>query len=292
MRTGISARARRACSCARCTPTFSAARTSGAPTRRRSRWTRRRTTWSGSAEHLKSPLRVGGPPSSRVRRRLADPDCPIDFPVLADLRAQGMTDFLVVPLRFITGEIHAASFTTRRPGGFTRRRSPRSTAAAAPYPHDRDRGLCARRATSSTPTSAARRREGARRPHQRGEGEEIRAVIWFCDLRDSTPLAESMTAREVPGAAERLLRNGARAGGGARRRDPALHRRRGARHLPARRRPAAVACAQALERRGNRSPDEKLNAEGRGAAAALRHRAAPGPCSTATSARRRASSSL
>jgi adenylate cyclase len=28
---------------------------------------------------------------------------------------------------------------------------------------------------------------------KRGDGEEIRAVIWFCDLRDSTPLADSMS---------------------------------------------------------------------------------------------------
>ena len=27
---------------------------------------------------------------------------------------------------------------------------------------------------------------------KRGDGEKIYAVIWYCDLRDSTPLAESM----------------------------------------------------------------------------------------------------
>jgi adenylate cyclase len=31
---------------------------------------------------------------------------------------------------------------------------------------------------------------------KRGDGQDINAVIWFCDLRDSTPLADSMTRRE------------------------------------------------------------------------------------------------
>ena len=34
---------------------------------------------------------------------------------------------------------------------------------------------------------------------QRGDGENIMAVIWFCDLRDSTPLAASMTQGEFLG---------------------------------------------------------------------------------------------
>jgi adenylate cyclase len=31
---------------------------------------------------------------------------------------------------------------------------------------------------------------------KRGDGQDIDAVIWFCDLRDSTPLADSMGRRE------------------------------------------------------------------------------------------------
>jgi adenylate cyclase len=31
---------------------------------------------------------------------------------------------------------------------------------------------------------------------RRGDGQDINAVIWFCDLRDSTPLADSMSRRE------------------------------------------------------------------------------------------------
>src|SRR5438477_2349306 len=35
--------------------------------------------------------------SAVIRRRLADRDCPLDFPILAELRAQGVTDYLAVP---------------------------------------------------------------------------------------------------------------------------------------------------------------------------------------------------
>jgi adenylate cyclase len=31
---------------------------------------------------------------------------------------------------------------------------------------------------------------------KRGDAQDIHAVIWFCDLRDSTPLADSMSRRE------------------------------------------------------------------------------------------------
>jgi class 3 adenylate cyclase len=40
---------------------------------------------------------------------------------------------------------------------------------------------------------------------RRGDGEDMHAVIWFCDLRDSTPLADSMRRDEFL-RSERVLR--------------------------------------------------------------------------------------
>jgi adenylate cyclase len=54
-----------------------------------------------------------------IRRRLADTDCSIDFPMLHDLRIEGVTDYLASPLVFTDGEIQLATWTTRQPGGFT-----------------------------------------------------------------------------------------------------------------------------------------------------------------------------
>ena len=54
-----------------------------------------------------------------LRRRLADPACPIDYPILKDLREEGVTDYIISPLRFTDGEVHFASWATMQPGGFT-----------------------------------------------------------------------------------------------------------------------------------------------------------------------------
>ena len=53
------------------------------------------------------------------RRRFADPDCVMDYPVLHDLRNEGVTDYVVAPLHFSGGEVHFSSWATRQPGGFT-----------------------------------------------------------------------------------------------------------------------------------------------------------------------------
>jgi hypothetical protein len=54
-----------------------------------------------------------------IRRRLADADCSIEFPMLKELQDEGVSDYLASPLLFTDGEIHLATWTTRQPGGFT-----------------------------------------------------------------------------------------------------------------------------------------------------------------------------
>src|SRR5215472_17559931 len=52
------------------------------------------------------------------RRHLADPSCPRDFATIEELRTEGATDYVIWPLIFSNGEIHAVSCTTRQEGGF------------------------------------------------------------------------------------------------------------------------------------------------------------------------------
>jgi adenylate cyclase len=54
-----------------------------------------------------------------LRRRLLAPDCPMDFPVLEELKAEGATDYLITPLDFIGGETHAVSWATQASDGFS-----------------------------------------------------------------------------------------------------------------------------------------------------------------------------
>src|SRR5215471_7934953 len=71
-----------------------------------------------SAEFRGSPAAEVYASGMPIRRCLADADCPIDFPMLAELRDEGVTDYLASPLLFTDGEIHLATWTTRQPGGF------------------------------------------------------------------------------------------------------------------------------------------------------------------------------
>ena len=147
---------------------------------------------------LKSPVRVVFNEHVEVRRRLADPACPIDFPILEDLRKEGATDFVTAPLRFVNGEVHAASFATRQPGGLgdaelaaLRRLLPPFTRMVEIYGNMQK----ARNILDAYLGPAAGQKVLAGQI-KRGDGEDIDAVIWFCDLRDSTPLADSMGRRE------------------------------------------------------------------------------------------------
>jgi adenylate cyclase len=151
-----------------------------------------------SEQFLKSPVRVVFFEHAEVRRRLADAACPIDFPVLEDLRKEGATDFFALPLRFMNGEVHVATFATRRPGGFTeaearalRELAPPLARVAEIYAHLRKAHNILEAYLGAH--AGARVLAGQIR---RGDGEEIRAVIWFCDLRDSTELADSMSRGE------------------------------------------------------------------------------------------------
>jgi len=130
-----------------------------------------------------------------IRRRLADADCPLDFPVLAELRTEGMTDYYAAPLPSLTGERLLASYTTRRPGGFTEEQLAALQRLLAPIARVAEVMAWRRKAQNILEAylgAQAGEKVLAGRI-RRGDGEEIRAVIWFCDLRDSTPLADSMT---------------------------------------------------------------------------------------------------
>jgi len=151
--------------------------------------------WIGSDAHLASPIHAIQTTGQDVRRRLADPASPLDFEVLKEFRDEGMTDYYATPLPTLTGEKLLASFTTRQPGGFSdaqldglrRLRMPVGRVAEI-------MGL--RRKAQNIIDAYLGQQTGQKVLAgliKRGDGEEIRAVIWFCDLRDSTPLAESMS---------------------------------------------------------------------------------------------------
>jgi adenylate cyclase len=66
-----------------------------------------------------SPLPVIFNGAGAIRRRLTDPTVPLDYPVLMDLKQQGATDYVAMPLKFSDGEINFVTWTTDTKDGFT-----------------------------------------------------------------------------------------------------------------------------------------------------------------------------
>src|SRR3546814_15615621 len=66
-----------------------------------------------------SPLPLIFKGAAAIRRRLDVPEETMDFPVLADLRELGATDYVAMPLAFSDGMINFMTWATDRPGGFS-----------------------------------------------------------------------------------------------------------------------------------------------------------------------------
>jgi adenylate cyclase len=137
--------------------------------------------------------------TTTLRRRLADPDCPLDYTILPDLRAEGVTDYVVSPLRFTNGEVHFASWTTRQAGGFSDDNIAVLDSIAAPLARVAEiRAL--RRVAGSVLSTYVGHNAGERvlaGQIRRGHTEQIRAAIWLSDMRGFTQFADRLPPREL-----------------------------------------------------------------------------------------------
>ena len=150
-----------------------------------------------TAEFLNSPVARVYETGRPVRRKLADPDGGADFPVLADLRAEGVTDYLASPLLFTDGAIHVVTCTTREPGGFTDAQIVGIEAIITPLARVAEIRALRRMASVLLDTyvghDAGERILAGR--IRRGDIEEIRAAIWLSDMRGFTTLADRLPPR-------------------------------------------------------------------------------------------------
>ena len=97
-----------------------------------------------------------------IRRNLADANCPNDFAVLHELRAEGATDYVAFPLPFTDGTIHVATWSTRQSGGFTPKQFANLEAVVAPLTRVAEIRALRRNATNLLDTYVGRQ---ARRAH-------------------------------------------------------------------------------------------------------------------------------
>jgi len=146
-------------------------------------------------EYTNSPLLPIFEGAGGIRRRLDIPDPVLDYGILKELLEAGASDYVAMPMAFSDGQLHALTLTTDRRGGFT------TTELGHVYEilgvlGRLYEGYAMRRTAITLLETYLGQHAGERvldGQIARGDGEDVEAVIWFCDLRDSTPLAQSMS---------------------------------------------------------------------------------------------------
>jgi adenylate cyclase len=150
-------------------------------------------------DYLQSPVVRVYRDKAPIRRRILDADCPMDFSILKDFRAQGGTDYLAVPLNFSNGEVHAATWTTRAEGGFSDAAIAGIAAVTAPLARVAEvRAL--RRTTTNLLDAYLGRQAGESilgGRIRRGDTEKIHAAIWLSDMRGFTTLADRVDPSDL-----------------------------------------------------------------------------------------------
>jgi adenylate cyclase len=130
-----------------------------------------------------------------LRRRLADANCEKEFPMLLELLEEGATDLLATPLVFTDGDIHAALWTTRQPGGFTDEQIVGLETIVDPLARVAEVRALRRTATNLLDTYVGKR-TGQRilaGKIRRGHSETINAAIWLSDMRGFTTLSDQFS---------------------------------------------------------------------------------------------------
>jgi adenylate cyclase len=149
-------------------------------------------------EFKRSPLSVVFNQGPEIRGDPNGPDAE-RFPFLRDLREEGATDYLALPLRFMNGAINAATWTTKQPGGFTdeqvaaiRSYMPALARYCEIVSLDRTASILL---DTYVGNSAGARILGGQ--IRRGHAENMHAAIWLSDLRGFTALSDRLPAETV-----------------------------------------------------------------------------------------------
>jgi adenylate cyclase len=135
------------------------------------------------------------------RRRLEGAPETQEFPILAELRADGFTDYLALPLRFSSASWKAMTFATKHPGGFP---DDQVAVLSAILPtlallleiQTLHRTTLTLLDTYVGPVAGRRVLDGAIRL---GMYDMIQAVIWVSDLRGFTDLSERLPGGDLVG---------------------------------------------------------------------------------------------
>jgi len=149
-------------------------------------------------EFARSPLRIVFEQGIEVRGRMDDPDSK-RFPFLDDMRAEGVTDYIAVPMPFLDGSVHATSWVTRDPAGFSDDDIACIRMIMAPLARVSEI-ISLRRTAEMLLDTYVGNRAGARilgGQIRRGHNDTMQAAIWLSDLRGFTALSDRLPAETV-----------------------------------------------------------------------------------------------
>ena len=151
-----------------------------------------------SPEFRNSPLAILYDKGQEVRYRLDDPASK-RFPFFDDMRAEGVTDYIALPLLFIYGSTHASSWTTKQPGGFSDEQLNGLRLLVSPLARVIEI-ISLRRTASNLLDTYVGNRAGERilgGQIRRGHTDTMDAAIWLSDLRGFTALSDRLPAETV-----------------------------------------------------------------------------------------------
>ena len=142
--------------------------------------------------YRRSPMRLLFEGAGAVRQRLDLPHADFEFPVLNELRNEGLTDYVALPITFSDGKIHGTTWSSDRPGGFATEHLTQIDDLLPVFSLLLEIHLNRHIAVNLLDTYVGRDagERILRGQITRGSGQTVRAAIWFCDLRGFTELSE------------------------------------------------------------------------------------------------------
>ena len=149
--------------------------------------------------YRRSPLRDVLERAEIFRQRLDIDETGFAFPILAELRAEGLSDYVAMPLRFSDGQVAAVTWSTDRPGGFSDTET-EQIRSLLPVLELLIEIQAVRRIAANLLDVYLGHQTGQRvlsGAVTRGTGETIRAVLLYTDLRGFTNLSDRLPAEEV-----------------------------------------------------------------------------------------------
>ncbi|MBD8890121.1 adenylate/guanylate cyclase domain-containing protein [Roseibium litorale] len=147
----------------------------------------------------RSPLKVVYTENRPVRIAISAKAAETEYGITEDLRQEGYTDYVAMPLPFSDGTIKAITFATRVPGGFLQSHIGVFESILKPLSLVCELSTLRRTAETLLDTYVGRRAGGRvlRGTIKRGEGEWISAVVSFADLRGFTKLSNELPAAKL-----------------------------------------------------------------------------------------------